>query len=99
MRCLMTSIYLELETEPLRRPFRAFCNLGPEPRACALGCPAGPLRGPYLSAVGDSPEFSPAVRFQRIARDTASPRGGFFLDVLLEELPMRLIMVRVNLTP
>src|SRR5206468_511150 len=29
--CLMTSIYLELETEPLRRPFRAFCNLDLEP--------------------------------------------------------------------
>src|SRR5207247_8796996 len=49
-RRLMTSIYLELETEPLRRPFRAFCDLDLEPRACALGCPAGPLRGPWFRA-------------------------------------------------
>jgi len=41
----MTSIYLELETEPLRRPFRAFCNLDLEPRACALGSPESPVQG------------------------------------------------------
>src|SRR5438034_6694530 len=47
-RLLMTSIYLELRTKSLRRPFRAFRNLALEPRACALGCPAGPLRGPWF---------------------------------------------------
>ena len=35
----MTSIYLELRPNSLRRPFRAFRNLALEPRACALGCP------------------------------------------------------------
>ncbi len=44
----MANIYLEFETEPLPRPFRALCNLDLEPRACALGCPAGPLRGPWF---------------------------------------------------
>src|SRR5437773_12547419 len=38
--CLMTSIYLELRPNSLRRPFRAFRNLDLEPRARALGCPA-----------------------------------------------------------
>src|SRR2546422_10739442 len=38
--CLMTSIYLELRPNSLRRPFRAFHNLDLEPRARALGCPA-----------------------------------------------------------
>src|SRR5207247_1519583 len=47
---LMTSIYLELRSNSLRRPFRAFRNLALEPRACALGCPAGPLRGPWFRA-------------------------------------------------
>jgi len=46
----MTSIYLELRSNSLRRPFRAFRNLDLEPRACALGCPAGPLRGPWFRA-------------------------------------------------
>jgi len=41
----MTNIYLEFDTEPLRRPFRALCNLDFEPRACALGFPVSPLRG------------------------------------------------------
>src|SRR6266498_1696777 len=36
-RRLMTSIYLELKSNSLRRPFRAFCNLDLEPRAQALG--------------------------------------------------------------
>src|SRR5207249_5840857 len=49
-RRLMTSIYLELRSNSLRRPFRAFRNLDLEPRACALGCPAGPLRGPWFRA-------------------------------------------------
>src|SRR5438093_3188928 len=49
-RRLMTSIYLELRSNSLRRPFRAFRNLALEPRACALGCPAGPLRGPWFRA-------------------------------------------------
>src|SRR5438034_6576266 len=49
-RLLMTSIYLELRTKSLRRPFRAFRNLALEPRACALGCPAGPLRGSWFRA-------------------------------------------------
>src|SRR5205809_8066242 len=35
--CLMTSIYLELRPNSLRRPFRAFRNLDLEPRARALG--------------------------------------------------------------
>ena len=39
-RRLMTSIYLELRSNSLRRPFRAFRNLDLEPRARALGCPA-----------------------------------------------------------
>src|SRR5437660_5009914 len=47
-RRLMTSIYLELRSNSLRRPFRAFRNLALEPRACTLGCPAGPLRGPWF---------------------------------------------------
>src|SRR5437867_8341959 len=38
--CLMTSIYLELRPNSLRRPFRSFRNLDLEPRARALGCPA-----------------------------------------------------------
>src|SRR3989442_10344652 len=38
--CLMTSIYLELRPNSLRRPFRAFHNLDLERRARALGCPA-----------------------------------------------------------
>ena len=37
--CLMTSMYLELRPNSLRRPFRAFRNLDLEPRARALGCP------------------------------------------------------------
>src|SRR5213592_3226064 len=49
-RFLMTSSYLELRSNSLRRPFRAFRNLALEPRACALGCPAGPLRGPWFRA-------------------------------------------------
>ena len=40
----MTNIYLEFDTEPLRRPF-TLCNLDFEPRACALGFPVSPLRG------------------------------------------------------
>src|SRR5437762_10382951 len=47
-RRLMTSIYLELRSNSLRRPFRAFCNLDLEPRACALGCPAGQPRAQAL---------------------------------------------------
>ena len=42
----MTSIYLELRSNSLRRPFRAFRNLALEPRACAwLSCwtPSGSL--------------------------------------------------------
>src|SRR5437870_12922152 len=35
--CLMTSIYLELRPNSLRRPFRAFRNLDLEPRAQPLG--------------------------------------------------------------
>src|SRR5881397_2100767 len=35
------------------------CNLYPKPRAYALGCPAGPLRGPYLSAIRDCHLTSP----------------------------------------
>src|SRR5213075_3042303 len=35
--CLMTSIYLELRPNFLRRPFKAFRNLDLEPRAQALG--------------------------------------------------------------
>src|SRR5206468_8802302 len=49
-RCLMTNIYLELIPNSLRRPFRAFRNLDLEPRARALGCPTGPLRGPWFRA-------------------------------------------------
>src|SRR5438034_11081558 len=48
--CLMTSIYLEFRPNSLRRPFRAFRNLALAPRACALGCPAGPVRGPWVRA-------------------------------------------------
>ncbi len=36
------------------RPFRAFLIVNPEPWACALDYPAGPLWGPYLSAIRDS---------------------------------------------
>src|SRR5438128_5038451 len=49
-RFLMTSSYLELRPNSLRRPFRAFRNPNFEPRARALGCPAGPLRGPWFRA-------------------------------------------------
>src|SRR5881392_2316619 len=52
-RRLMTSIYLELRSNSLRRPFRAFRNLDLEPRACALGCPAGPF-----GVLGFAPETS-----------------------------------------
>src|SRR5438876_10671401 len=48
--CLMTSIYLELRPNSLRRPFRAFRDLDLEPRACALGCPAGPPLGSLVSS-------------------------------------------------
>src|SRR5439155_17062033 len=50
MSCFMTSIYLELRPNLAAPPFQGFLQSGLEPRACALGCPAGPLRGPWFRA-------------------------------------------------
>src|SRR5207245_1207404 len=46
MSCFMTSIYLELRPNLAAPPFQGFLQSGLEPTACALGCPAGPLRVP-----------------------------------------------------
>jgi len=40
------AIYLELQQNFAAPPFEGFRNVNREPRACALGFPAGPLRGP-----------------------------------------------------
>src|SRR5947207_15505920 len=70
-RCLMTSIYLELIPNSLRRPFRAFRNLDLEPRARALGCPAGPLRGPWFR---QKPASGPRRRGSRAQREDGPRR-------------------------
>jgi len=44
----MTSIYLGLRPNFPASPFQGFLQSGLEPRACALGCPAGPLWGPWF---------------------------------------------------
>src|SRR5881392_2235143 len=83
-RRLMTSIYLELRSNSLRRPFRAFRNLALEPRACALGCPAGPLRGPWFRArnylEGDNIEMSSA----QLANDPVKIRWNEYMEEFLE---------------
>src|SRR5207248_5438234 len=72
-RRLMTSIYLELRSNSLCRPFRAFRNLDLEPRACALGCPAGPLRGPWFRARN---ELGGILIYAGIGRHEAVTRSG-----------------------
>jgi hypothetical protein len=48
------NIYMKLSPPDLRRPFRAFHYPYIKLRACALGFPAGPLRGPEFATVTNS---------------------------------------------
>ena len=61
----------------LLRPFRADVGTCLGPRACALGFPAGPLRGPilipYLSAIRDGHQC--AAKFLISMNDAAVARA------------------------